>query len=227
VNIGTASTDVIFVGITTRGAGTCHATYAGGGVCPASGVHNYACIRGSSPTSTATWYYLGNGLAGLYDNYDIHGNGGNDTMYIYRSNGNPAVGDTCRGGTYWNDPTGSNWIDLYGDAGSDTLTTSDQSGWYLWGGTGNDLLYGYSSQGALYGQDGDDILYGFTTSEAYDGGADYDCVEENNSNYGSALGGLGSYDAWSNGGAACPAGGGFERRITSGTCAGGYGYDAC
>lgn len=214
-NVGTSSANSIYVGLVRRASGTsCNTSYAGGGTCPSdTGTHNYACVRGSSPTSSATWFYLGNGIAGLYDDYGINAAGGSDFVKIFTSSGNLPAGDTCRGYANWNDPTyNSHYVDLLGGDGDDILSSGDVDTW-LFGEGYNDTLWMYDSGGQLNGGNNDDILYGLTTDEDFAAGSGNDCAYDTGSYYGGD-GGSGTDYWW--GPAPCPTN--FTYRITSGDC---------
>lgn len=218
VNIGTGGADHIFVGLTYRPSSStpCDDTYATTS-CPAWNVAaNYACIRGTSATSTATWYYLGGAFTGIDDDMDIEGNGGNDRIDFFRGLGQPpgGVSDTCRGGIRWNDPTlGGHYIDGDGGSGDDVIFSGDTDTW-LKGGAGEDVLYEYDSNGQASGGDNNDILIGVASSEDLVGGNGDDCFFDANLNYFATNGGAGT-DRW-DGPAPCPSG--VNRRLTSGSC---------
>lgn len=211
VNIGTGSADHIFVGITQRPSGsTCDATYA---ACPSPGVTaNFACMRGTSTSSAATWYALGSG-AGIVDDFEIEGNGGNDYIYFWRAAGNQGAGDTCRGNTNWNDATlNGHYLDADGGSGSDSILSGDNDTW-IKGGADGDTLSMYDN-GQAAGEGGADTIEGFTTGEDLVGGDQNDCIADSGSFF-SATGGSGTNE-W-DGPAPCPDAS-FTIRITDGQC---------
>lgn len=85
--------------------------------------------------------------------------------------------DTIRGdsGNFTGYESLSRGLVVYGGPGNDVIWGSGGID-YLYGGTGNDELHGNSNRDYLYGDDGDDTLKGGSGSDYLDGGFGYDLL---------------------------------------------------
>jgi hypothetical protein len=111
------------------------------------------------------------GSGDIYNNLNLSGTSGNDTLYGGR-------GDDLLAGGYGDDKLYGNYGNdtLYGDLGHDYLNGFDGND-YLNGGNGNDELHGGDGNDLLYGDDGEhnlltsnDKLYGGKGNDFLNGG---------------------------------------------------------
>lgn len=120
---------------------------------------------------------IGDG-GGLFDNTEINGGSGNDTLYIMDSSN--AYGPLCGYNLTYPIYNGY-YLDLYGQGGSDDLRSHTGGDSWLFGGDGNDVVFSVGP-GNLWGGNGNDIVYarGAFSAEGLFGEAGNDCLEDEN-----------------------------------------------
>ncbi|MEP0323226.1 calcium-binding protein [Bauldia litoralis] len=80
-------------------------------------------------------------------------------------------------GTIYNDVYTGSAQNQYGIDGADFLSpSSDNKAYYLYGGNGNDDLYGFSFNDELYGGSGKDLIVGLNGNDYIEGGSGNDML---------------------------------------------------
>lgn len=144
------------------------------------GMRPTMCWRTSAGVETLVALRSDNSSGAMNQGVKILGGGGNDTIWMVPFNAyNPPTNCDCGvTGWYKMDYNGW-WLDIYGEAGADLLEGAVDSGdTWVFGGTGNDICYNYSTVGAVNGNGDHDDLVSDTTggSDELYGETGNDCL---------------------------------------------------
>lgn len=168
---GTSGADTIIVGMIKRSGDAAAKAY----ICVDNG-------------TTGAWTLAGDS-SGLTTFYLVHGNGGNDNIFVVGNKAVTGPANCQETGQNWTELLYNGWyVDLYGDASDDQLSDGGSAhDTLMFGLDGADRLFQSSTIGAADGGLGGDSVFGYAagaTDYLYGGDGVYsDCVSVSDASY--------------------------------------------